>query len=61
MEGGRGILDAARTAYDSEAWADYTRSAEESIAPSNSSLLVRATDRAAIQSIKARVEEVSAR
>jgi len=52
-----GILDAARTAYDSEAWADYNAIAEEFDRPIYSSLLVRATDQAAIQSIKARVEE----
>jgi putative ABC transport system permease protein len=52
-----GILDAARTAYDSEAWADYNAIAEEFDRPVYSSLLVRATDKAAIESIKARVEE----
>jgi putative ABC transport system permease protein len=52
-----GILDAARTAYDSEAWADYNAIAEEFDRPVYSSLLVRAADKAAIESIKTRVEE----
>ena len=52
-----GILDAARTAYDSEAWADYNEIAQEFERPVYSSLLVRAKDVTAISSIKARIEE----
>jgi putative ABC transport system permease protein len=52
-----GILDAARTAYESEAWADYNAIAEEFDRPIYSSLLVRARDQASIASIKTRVED----
>jgi ABC-type antimicrobial peptide transport system permease subunit len=52
-----GILDAARSAYDSEAWADYNAIAEEFDRPIYSSLLVRAADESAIATIKARVED----
>jgi putative ABC transport system permease protein len=52
-----GIMDAALTAYDSEAWADYNAIAEEFDRPVYSSLLVRAMDEHAIEAIKARVEE----
>ena len=52
-----GILDAARTAYESEAWADYNAIAEEFDRPIYSSLLVRARDQAAIPVIRTRVEE----
>lgn len=52
-----GILDARQTAYDSEAWADYNEIAQEFDRPIYSSLLVRAKDQAAIQSIRARIEE----
>ena len=52
-----GILDAAQTAYDSEAWADYNEVAQEFERPIYSSLLVRAKDQAAISSIRTRVEE----
>ena len=51
-----GILDAAQTAYDSEAWADYNEIAEEFERPIYSSLLVRARDQAAVPSIRTRVE-----
>ena len=52
-----GILDAAQTAYDSEAWADYNEIAQEFERPIYSSLLVHARDEAAIKSIKARIED----
>lgn len=51
-----GILDAARTAYDSEAWADYNEIADEFERPIYSSLLVRAQSPAAIESIRERVD-----
>jgi putative ABC transport system permease protein len=52
-----GIVDAARTAYESEAWADYNEIAQEFERPIYSSLLVRARDAGAIPSIRARIEE----
>jgi len=52
-----GILDAAQTAYDSEAWADYNEIAQEFERPIYSSLLVRAKNEVAIKSIKARIED----
>jgi putative ABC transport system permease protein len=52
-----GIFDAAKTAYDSEAWGDYNEIAQEFERPIYSSLLVRARDASAIPSIKNRIEE----
>jgi putative ABC transport system permease protein len=52
-----GLLDAARTAYDSEAWADYNEIADEFERPVYSSLIVRAQSPAAIKTIRERVED----
>jgi putative ABC transport system permease protein len=52
-----GILDAAQTAYDSELWADYNDVAQEFERPVYSSLLVRARDAAALDTIRARVKD----
>src|SRR5688572_2583488 len=51
-----GILDASRTAYDSEAWADYNEIADEFERPIYSSLLVRAQSPSAIETIRERVD-----
>jgi len=50
-----GILDAARTAYDSEIWAGYNEVSGEFERPIYSSLLVRVTDDAAVHSIRERL------
>jgi putative ABC transport system permease protein len=50
-----GIFDAAQTAYDSEIWTNYNELAEEFERPIYSSILVRATDAAALQVIKERI------
>ena len=50
-----GILDAARTAYDSEIWADYNEISGEFERPIYSSLLVRAADDSAMKSIRERL------
>jgi len=52
-----GLLDASRTAYDSEAWADYNEIADEFERPVYSSLIVRAQSPAAIKTIRERVED----
>jgi putative ABC transport system permease protein len=50
-----GILDAARTAYDSEIWADYNEISGEFERPIYSSLLVRASNDAPLASIRERL------
>jgi putative ABC transport system permease protein len=50
-----GILDAARTAYDSEIWADYNELSGEFERPIYSSLLVRAADDASMTRIRERL------
>jgi putative ABC transport system permease protein len=50
-----GILDAARTAYDSEIWADYNEISGEFERPIYSSLLVRATDEGSVAAIRERL------
>ena len=52
-----GILDAAQTAYDSEAWADSNEIAQEFERPIYNSLLVRAQDEGSIDAIKTRVAD----
>jgi putative ABC transport system permease protein len=52
-----GILDAARTAYDSEVWADYNEIAQEFERPIYSSLMVRAVDEGSIAGIRQRIAE----
>ncbi len=47
-----GILDAARTAYDSEIWADYNEVSGEFDRPIYSSLLVRVSGDSAVKSIR---------
>ncbi len=47
-----GILDAARTAYDSEIWADYNEVSGEFERPIYSSLLARVSDDSAVNSIR---------
>jgi len=47
-----GILDAARTAYDSEIWADYNEISGEFERPIYSSLLVQCADGAAMSAIR---------
>jgi putative ABC transport system permease protein len=47
-----GILDAARTAYDSEIWADYNEISGEFERPIYSSLLVRCADSAAMTAVR---------
>jgi len=51
-----GILDASQTAYDSEIWGDYNEVAQEFERPIYSSLLVRAKDESALQSIKEQIK-----
>ncbi|HYR91813.1 MAG TPA: ABC transporter permease [Terriglobia bacterium] len=50
-----GILDAARTAYDSEIWADYNEISGEFERPIYSSLLVQCADGAAMSAIRERL------
>jgi putative ABC transport system permease protein len=50
-----GMLDAARTAYDSEIWADYNEISGEFERPIYSSLLVRAADEGAMTRIRERL------
>jgi putative ABC transport system permease protein len=50
-----GLIDAAKTAYDSEIWGDYNEVSAEFNRPVYSSLLVRVSDRSAIQQVKDRL------
>lgn len=50
-----GIFDAARTAYDSEIWADYNEVSGEFERPIYSSLLIRCADQASLDSVKQRL------
>lgn len=50
-----GILDASRTAYDSEIWADYNELSEEFERPIYSSLLVRCADGATLRAVRERL------
>lgn len=52
-----GIIDAARTAYDSEIWGDYNEIAGEFERPIYSSLLVRCADEEALAAVKARLAD----
>jgi putative ABC transport system permease protein len=47
-----GILDASKSAQDSEIWGNYNEIAEEFERPIYSSLLVRVRDKAAVQTVK---------
>jgi putative ABC transport system permease protein len=50
-----GILDASRTAYESEIWADYNEISGEFERPIYSSLLVQAADPASLQAVRERL------
>ncbi len=52
-----GLLDASRTAYDSEIWADYNEVAQEFERPIYSSLLVRCASEDALVSVRNKLRD----